>query len=109
MNIKKCVFLASSINYLSFEIDKQGVRPGTTKIEATPQFPTPKTVKQVRQFLGLTGYFRKFVKNYSTIIVRPLTSLKRKNITCSWGDSENRAFEDLKQKLIELILAIYNL
>lgn len=108
LNINKCVFLCSTINYLGFEIDQYGVRPGAAKIEAVRYFPVPKAVKQVRQFLGLTGYFRKFVKNYSAI-VKPLTTLTKKNIPWHWGAPETKAFEDLKSRLIERpILAIYD-
>lgn len=108
LNLKKCEFLASSINYLGFEIDHSGVRPGAAKIEVVRQFPIPKNVKQVRQFLGLTGFFRKFVKNYASI-VRPLTALTQKNINWTWSQNEQEAFEKLKILLTQRpILALYD-
>lgn len=108
LNLKKCVFLASSITYLGFEIDHMGVRPGQVKVDAARHFPTPKSVKHIRQFLGLTGFFRKFVKNYASI-VKPLTKLTRKDSIWTWGEQENNAFENLKAKLTERpILALYD-
>lgn len=108
LNLKKCVFLSPSINYLGFEIDKLGVRPGQGKIEAVRQFPSPKTVKNIRQFLGLTGYFRKFVKDYAAI-VKPLTLLTRKDCVWKWGEQEDSAFKNLKARLTERpILALYD-
>lgn len=108
LNCKKCFFLYSHINYLGFEIDKNGLKPGGAKIEAIRQFPIPKTVRNIRQFIGLTGYFRKFIRDYASI-VRPLTALTRKNAAWQWGEKENQAFEALKELLIQRpILAIYD-
>lgn len=83
LKLSKCSFFKTRIEYLGREISEEGVRPGQRKIEAVIQMRDPKTVKQVRQFLGLSGYFRKFVKNYATV-VEPLTQLLRKDIEWKW-------------------------
>lgn len=72
LNLKKCTFLTTSVEFLGFEIKKDEVRPGKDKIKAVDNFPTPTTVRNIRQFLGLTGYFRQFVRNYA-MIAKPLT------------------------------------
>lgn len=78
INLKKCVFFARNITYLGHEIDSSGIKPGSRKILAVKEFIAPTNVTEVRRFLGLTGYFRKFIANYS-IIAKPLTNLLTKD------------------------------
>jgi transposase InsO family protein len=108
LNIKKCAFFQNKIQYLGREISEEGVRPGKEKTKAILGLQTPKTVKQVRQFLGLANYFRRFVKNFSSIVV-PITSLTKQDCRWSWGEPQETAFNKIKEILSkEPVLAIFN-
>lgn len=96
--LQKCSFFAESIEYLGREISEQGVRPGKRKIDAVIQMEPPQSVKQVRQFLGLASYFRRFIANFATI-VEPLSRLTRKNELWTWGESQKKAFNTIKDRL----------
>jgi hypothetical protein len=74
----KCEFLKQELNYLG-HIVTAGVRPDDRKIEAVVKFPTPKNQKDMKSFLGLAGYYRKFIADFSAI-ARPLTDLLRKRM-----------------------------
>lgn len=75
---KKCFFLQNTIKYLRFEINPDGVSPGKEKISAVIYFPVPKNIHEVRQFLGLTSFLRKFVQQCS-LIARPVQNLLKKD------------------------------
>jgi hypothetical protein len=70
------------------------------KIDTVRQMNPPRTVKQVQQFLGLCGYNRKFVKDFAQIAA-PLYNLLKKNVEWSWSENCQRAFEDMKTRLVE--------
>lgn len=99
LNLSKCTFLKTSVTYLGFEIEQGKIRPGNAKVTAVEQFPIPKSVHNIRQFLGLTGYFRHFIKNYA-IIAKPLTNLIKKTVPWKWDTEENNAFEELRKILV---------
>jgi hypothetical protein len=68
LKLSKCTFFSTTISYLGREISEDGIRPSQVKIEAVLAMTPPENVKQVHQFLGLSGYFRKFTKHYSRIV-----------------------------------------
>jgi len=94
------------VEYLGHVISKAGVATDSSKIQAVSLWPTPKSVKQLRGFLGLTGYYRKFIKYYG-LISKPLTDLLKKNVPFQWTPGVNTAFETLKTQLVQApVLAI---
>uniref|UniRef100_A0A034VAM6 RNA-directed DNA polymerase n=2 Tax=Endopterygota TaxID=33392 RepID=A0A034VAM6_BACDO len=103
----KCKFLKEKISFLGHEIHNGSVWPGRDKIKAVRNFVVPKNIRGVQAFLGLTGYFRKFVQNYA-IIARPLTQLLKKEAEFQIGPSQQQAILNLKSALTqEPVLKIF--
>ena len=93
--MSKCVFAANEVEYLRHVISRQKVQTNPKKIKAMKDWPIPKNLKTLRGFLGLTGYYRKFIKGYGQIAA-PLTALLKKN-TFEWTNKADEAFERLKE------------
>nr|GFA24427.1 retrotransposon protein, putative, Ty3-gypsy subclass [Tanacetum cinerariifolium] len=94
----KCEFWLDSVKFLGHVINSQGVHVDPAKVEAIKSWTAPKTLTEVRQFLGLAGYYRRFIEGFS-LIAKPLTKLTQKNKTYEWGEEEEEAFQLLKDKL----------
>lgn len=104
---KKCQFLKQNVEFLGHRIENGTISPSKEKTAAIIKFPIPRSLKQVQSFLGLTGYFRKFVPGYSTI-AKPISDLLRHGSTFVWGICQRQAFEQLKKLLTtEPVLKIY--
>lgn len=97
---KKCQFLHRKIEFLGYEIENGRFRAAPSKTRDVQRFPELKTPRQVQQFLGLTGYFRKFIENYA-LIARPLSDLLRNGRKFEFGENQRRSFESLKQAITQ--------
>lgn len=108
VNLDKCSFFRDRITFLGYDISEQGVRPSSRKLEAISKYPIPKTVHQLRQFLGLINYFRKFIKDCA-ILCKPLTSLLKKGAIWQWGLQQDQAVASVKEALIKnAVLSVFN-
>lgn len=94
----KCEFLRHEVGYLGHIISSNGVRPDPNKIRAIQNFPSPRTQKNIKQFLGLAGYYRRFIPNFSKI-AKPLTDLLKKDKKFLWQQSQIEAFNILRNSL----------
>ena len=98
LNYKKCSFGTTKINYLGHLIFAKGVHPDPDKIKAIQQWPRPETVKELRGFLGLSGYYRRFIQNYGKL-ADPLTQMLQKDIEFKWIEDTESTFAKLKKAL----------
>lgn len=95
----KCEFMRHEVTYLGHVISEHGVKPNPEKIQVVENYPIPSNVKEIKQFLGLCGFYRKFIENFSKI-TQPLTKLLKKDQIFYWSQEQQRAFDILKSKLI---------
>ena len=102
----KCHFIRQSLNYLGHKITPSGLEPNPQQIEAVQRFPVPENLSQVRQFLGLASYYRRFVEGFATLAC-PLYALTRKNAVFAWTKECQVAFESLKTKLVDAPVLAY--
>ena len=105
VNLKKCSFFQTSVKFLSHRISKEGVKPLFDKVQAIREFPRPRSPKEVSSFLGLVGYYTKFIRDF-TRISRPLDAL-RKADKFEWTKETEAAFEELRGKLTSDDLLVY--
>ena len=106
--LSKCQFWLDKVAFLGHVISVEGVSVDPKKIEAVVNWKPPKNVSEVRSFLGLAGYYRKFVEGFSKIAA-PLTKLTRKDVKYDWVDACQQSFEELKGRLTSApVLALPN-
>jgi len=96
--LSKCEFWLEKIAFLGHIISREGVSVDPSKIEAVSKWSPPKNVTEIRSFLGLAGYYIRFVKDFSKI-TKPLTTLTRKENRFKWDESCDTAFQTLKERL----------
>lgn len=96
IQIDKCNFFATSTEYLGHILTTEGVKPNPTKVEAIQKLKLPQTAKQIKSFLGATGYYRKFIKNYAKI-AQAMTKYLKKDVKVNVHDTQYMdAFYKLK-------------
>ncbi|KAJ9556778.1 hypothetical protein OSB04_011392 [Centaurea solstitialis] len=96
----KCDFWLQEVQFLGHLVNREGIKVDPAKVEAVMKWETPKSPTEIRSFLGLAGYYRRFIQDFSKVAV-PLTKLTRKNVSFVWGEEQQSAFETLRQKLCE--------
>nr|GEX23665.1 reverse transcriptase [Tanacetum cinerariifolium] len=105
--LTKCYFVVPHVEYLGHIISAQGVSTDPSKIEAMQKWPILSTLKQLRGFLGLTGYYRRFIKDYASIS-QPMVALTKKD-AFKWNPSPELAYHKLKKAMVKaLVLALPN-
>ena len=97
-NAKKCSFFQRSLSFLGHVVSEKGLSMEQDKVKAIQDWPAPTNITGVRSFLGLAGYYRKFVRNFSRIAA-PMTELEQKNQTFEWKKPQQNAFEELKKAI----------
>ena len=102
----KCHFGQTKVNYLGHVITPEGLQPDPAKVKVVQEYPVPKTVKDVRAFMGLTNYYRKFIKG-CVQIASPLHELTKKGTKFVWTDACQDAFDTLKKTLTEAPILAY--
>ncbi|KAD3336725.1 hypothetical protein E3N88_32244 [Mikania micrantha] len=95
----KCDFWLRQVSFLGHVVSADGIMMDPTKIEAITKWPRPTSATEVRSFLGLAGYYRRFIEGFS-VIALPLTQLLRKGVKFSWNDDREKSFEELKKRLV---------
>lgn len=96
----KCQFFRRSVTFLGHICDATGTRPDPRLIEAIDKFQRPKDVKRIERWLGLTGFYRRFIQNYAKIAA-PLNELRKKSKAWEWGERQEQSFQVLKGALMQ--------
>jgi hypothetical protein len=94
-NLEKCTFCTDRVSFLGYVVTSQGIEVVEAKIVAITSWPLPTTVTQVQSFLGLAGFYRRFVQDFSTIAA-PLHGLTKNEVPFQWGPAQQQAFVALK-------------
>src|SRR5919206_993985 len=122
LKLEKCNFCMPEVKFLGHVVGRDGIKTSEKLIEKIKNYPTPKNITELRGFIGLASYYRKFIKNFSQI-AKPLTELlrgvkyekdvKRKtqnkkiDITQNWKNTQEKSFNELKEKLTQAPILMY--
>ncbi|MFS7937847.1 putative nucleotidyltransferase, Ribonuclease H [Helianthus anomalus] len=96
--LSKCDFWLREVHFLGHVVNRDGIHVDPSKVDSIRNWPAPRTPTEIRQFLGLAGYYRRFIKDFSKI-AQPLTLLTQKGVVYRWGNTQETAFQYLKDRL----------
>ena len=102
----KCVFVKPSVEYFAFVVDRLGIHPSPRKVQAIQEVPVPENPTELKSFLGLVNYYRKFIPDMSTL-VNPLNRLLAHDVPWGWTQDCKEAFQKLKEALLNSPLLAY--
>jgi hypothetical protein len=105
-NVHKCFFARDSLDYLGYWLTRQGVQPQPKKVEAICRLSAPTNRRQLRHFLGMVNYYRDMWRRRSHILA-PLSSLASKDKPWKWGNTEQKAFEEIKEVISQETLLMF--
>ena len=103
VKFSKCEFWLRQVSFLGHVVSKDEILVDPTKKEVVTKWKRPTTVTEIRSFLGLAGYYRRFVQDFARI-ASPLTQLTKKDVPFVWNDTCEASFEELKQRLVSTLL-----
>lgn len=105
-NWEKCSFAASNVTYLGHVVTAEGVKPNPDNLKSVSSFPRPRSATEVRQFLGLAGYYRRFIPNFAEV-ARPLTQLTKTKGVFAWDKEQQNSFDALRTALCSEDVLVY--
>ncbi|GKV06951.1 hypothetical protein SLEP1_g18768 [Rubroshorea leprosula] len=107
-NLKKCSFCTNQIVFLGYVVSADGITVDEEKVKAIKEWPTPKNISEVWSFQGLVSFYRRFIKDFSTIAA-PLTEIVKKSVGFKWESEQENAFNLIKENVISApLLALPN-
>ncbi|KAL4387991.1 hypothetical protein GQ457_09G017780 [Hibiscus cannabinus] len=107
-NVDKCIFCSDQLIFLGFVVSAQGIHVDDEKVKAIHEWPTPTSISEVRSFHGLASFYRRFVKDFSTITA-PLTEIIKKSVGFTWGVAQDEALLALKISYAQLLFYAYQI
>jgi len=99
INPEKCEFCRSQVRYLGFIVQRDGLTIDPGKARPIMEYPAPRNLKQLRRFLGMSSWYRRFIPQFATVS-EPLTRLLKKDKRWEWGEDQCRAFEQIRSYLV---------
>jgi hypothetical protein len=103
---EKCTFGVKEVEFFGMIVSREGIKMDDSKVKAIREWPTPKTVRGVRSFLGLANFYRRFIEGYAQV-ARPLNDLTKKDTPFVWKEAQQTAFDTLKNRFTTAPILAY--